>query len=100
MPTRAAVCCAAAQGGYGQQRPLRCLWRDALAAVAIGTVLLGDKQEADKYKQYNEGHVADNRHHPSRRVPVGHGLAWGDKSPLVRASGSTRPTPAAKPWAT
>ena len=34
-------------------------WRDALAAVAIGTVLLGDKQEADKYKQYNEGHVAD-----------------------------------------
>ena len=34
-------------------------WRDALAAVATGTVLLGDKQEADKYKQYNEGHVAD-----------------------------------------
>ena len=34
-------------------------WRDALAAVATGTVLLGDKQEADKYKKYNEGHVAD-----------------------------------------
>ena len=34
-------------------------WRDALAAVATGTVLLGDKQEAHKYKQYNEGHVAD-----------------------------------------
>ena len=34
-------------------------WRDALAAVATGTVLLGDKQEAHKYKQYNDGHVAD-----------------------------------------
>ena len=34
-------------------------WRDALAAVATGTVLLGDKAEADKYKQYNVGHVAD-----------------------------------------
>ena len=34
-------------------------WRDALAAVAIGAVDLGDKGEADKYKQYNAGHVAD-----------------------------------------
>ena len=34
-------------------------WRAALAAVAIGPVLLGDKQEADKYKQYNTGHVPD-----------------------------------------
>ena len=34
-------------------------WRDALAAVATGTVLLGDKEEADKYKKYNAGHVAD-----------------------------------------
>jgi len=34
-------------------------WRDALAAVAIGTVLLGDKQEAGRYTQYNVGHVPD-----------------------------------------
>ena len=34
-------------------------WRDALAAVATGAVLLGDKQEADKYKQYNTDHVPD-----------------------------------------
>ena len=34
-------------------------WRDALAAVATGAVLLGDKQEADKYKQYNADHVPD-----------------------------------------
>ena len=34
-------------------------WRDCLAAVAVGPVLLGDKQEADRYKQYNSGHVAD-----------------------------------------
>ena len=27
--------------------------------MATGTVLLGDKQEADKYKQYNAGHVPD-----------------------------------------
>ena len=44
-------------------------WRDALAAVATGTVLLGDKQEAHKYKQYNEGHVSDI-------VQVG-ASAWG-----------------------
>ena len=31
----------------------------SLAAVATGPVLLGDKEEADKYKQYNVGHVAD-----------------------------------------
>ena len=31
----------------------------ALSAVATGTVLFGDKQEADKYKQYNAGHVPD-----------------------------------------
>ena len=34
-------------------------WRDALAAVASGTVLLGDKGEADAYKRYNVGHVPD-----------------------------------------
>ena len=34
-------------------------WHAALSAVATGTVLLGDKQEADKYKQYNAGHVPD-----------------------------------------
>ena len=34
-------------------------WHAALNAVATGTVLLGDKQEADKYKQYNAGHVPD-----------------------------------------
>ena len=34
-------------------------WRDALAAVATGTVLLGDKQEAERYKQYNADHVPD-----------------------------------------
>ena len=27
--------------------------------MAIGRVLLGDKQEADKYKEYNTGHVPD-----------------------------------------
>jgi len=44
-------------------------WRDALAAVATGTVLLGDKQEAEKYKQYNADHVPDI-------VQVG-ASAWG-----------------------
>ena len=34
-------------------------WHAALSAVATGTVLFGDKQEADKYKQYNAGHVPD-----------------------------------------
>ena len=34
-------------------------WRDACAAVAIGAVLLGDKEKADEYKQYNADHVAD-----------------------------------------
>ena len=33
-------------------------WHAALSAVATGTVLLGDKQEADKYKQYNDLYVA------------------------------------------
>ena len=28
-------------------------WRDACAAVAIGAVILGDKEKADEYKQYN-----------------------------------------------
>ena len=32
---------------------------DACAAVAIGAVLLGDKEKADEYKQYNADHVAD-----------------------------------------
>ena len=36
--------------GPGAERPV---------PVATGTVLLGDKQEADKYKQYNAGHVPD-----------------------------------------
>ena len=44
-------------------------WRDALAAVATGTVLLGDKQEAERYKQYNADHVPDI-------VQVG-ASAWG-----------------------
>ena len=34
-------------------------WHGALTAVATGTVLLGDKQEANKYKQYNADHVPD-----------------------------------------
>ena len=34
-------------------------WRAALAAVAIGPVILGDKENADAYKQYNVGHVPD-----------------------------------------
>ena len=34
-------------------------WRDACAAVAIGAVILGDKEKADEYKQYNADHVAD-----------------------------------------
>ena len=29
------------------------------SAVATGSVLLGDKQEAEKYKQYNADHVPD-----------------------------------------
>ena len=34
-------------------------WRAALAAVAIGEVVLGDKEKAGEYKKYNEGHVPD-----------------------------------------
>ena len=34
-------------------------WQRALAAVATGSVLLGDKEEKDKYKMYNEGYVPD-----------------------------------------
>ena len=34
-------------------------WRDALTAVATGTVLLGDKQEAPKYKQFNSHQYND-----------------------------------------
>lgn len=34
-------------------------WRDACAAVAIGVVILGDKEKADEYKQYNADHVPD-----------------------------------------
>ena len=34
-------------------------WRAALAAVAIGPVILGDKEKADEYKKYNDGHVCD-----------------------------------------
>ena len=64
-------------------------------------MLLGDKQEADKYKQYNEGHVADI-------IQIGAspwatdwlGETKSPLEPLYRASGSTRPTPAARPWAT
>ena len=51
-------------------------WRDALAAVATGTVILGDKQEADKYRQYNEGHVADI-------IQVG-ASPWGTRTGLGR----------------
>ena len=73
-------------------------WRDALAAVATGTVLLGDKQEAEKYKQYNKDHVPDI-------VQVG-ASAWGTdwlgetKVPSSLSSRPTRPSPAAWPWAT
>ena len=34
-------------------------WQRALAAVATGSVLLGDKEEKDKYKMYNDGYVPD-----------------------------------------
>jgi hypothetical protein len=34
-------------------------WRSALAAVAIGEVILGDKEKAGEYKKYNNGHVPD-----------------------------------------
>ena len=34
-------------------------WHRALSAVAIGPVLLGDKEQAEQYKQYNKGHVPD-----------------------------------------
>ena len=34
-------------------------WRDALAAVAVGEVILCDKEKAGEYKKYNEGHVPD-----------------------------------------
>ena len=34
-------------------------WRAALAAVAVGEVILGDKEKAGEYKKYNEGHVPD-----------------------------------------
>ena len=34
-------------------------WRAALAAVAVGEVVLGDKEKAGEYKKYNEGHVPD-----------------------------------------
>ena len=31
----------------------------ALAAVAVGEVILGDKEKAGGYKKYNDGHVPD-----------------------------------------
>ena len=34
-------------------------WRSALAAVAIGEVILGDKEKAGEYKKYNDGYVPD-----------------------------------------
>ena len=34
-------------------------WRAALAAVAVGEVILGDKEKAGEYKKYNDGHVPD-----------------------------------------
>ena len=34
-------------------------WRSALAAVAIGEVILGDKEKAGEYKKYNNGQVPD-----------------------------------------
>ena len=32
-------------------------WRAALAAVAVGEVILGDKEKAGEYKKYNDGHA-------------------------------------------
>ena len=63
-------------------------WRDALAAVATGAVLLGDKQEADKYKQYNADHVPDI-------VQVGAspwGTDWLGESKVISSLGLTPPT--------
>jgi hypothetical protein len=38
----------------------RARWRSALAAVAIGEVILGDKEKAGEYKKYNvDGYVPD-----------------------------------------
>ena len=34
-------------------------WRSALAAVAIGEVILGDKEKAGETKKYIECHVSD-----------------------------------------
>ena len=57
------------------QRATNRAWRDALAAVATGSVLLGDKvkAEADKYKQYNADHVPDviQPGAPPRGAPTG-----------------------------
>ena len=73
-------------------------WRDALAAVATGTVLLGDKEEEAKYKQYNADHVPDI-------VQVGAspwGTDWLGESKVPSSLGlpSPRQPPSAPMWAT
>ena len=43
--------------GAGMKLATNRAWRAALAAVAVGEVILGDKEKAGEYKKYNEGHV-------------------------------------------
>ena len=72
-------------------------WHAALSAVATGTVLLGDKQEADKYKQYNAGHVPDL----IKPVATPRGAPTGSASQKCpRPCEPAPPRPAAGAWAT
>ena len=48
-------------------------WCAALAAVAVGEVILGDKEKAGEYKKYNDGHVPDLVQ-PGASAWVGHRL--------------------------
>ena len=45
--------------GAGMKLATNRAWRAALAAVAVGEVILCDKEKAGEYKKYNEGHVPD-----------------------------------------
>ena len=73
--------------------------------MAVGKVILGDKEKAGEYKKYNEGHVPDLR----LSVRIGGGGAWLGKcvivvvlvfpggAALLPLSGGDAPTPPVPP---
>ena len=72
-------------------------WRAALAAVAVGEVILGDKEKAGEYKKYNEGHVPD--------IVQPGASAWGadwigETTRCPRRSGPPPPKTSASTWGT